>query len=200
MQRYRHSIKDITVIVLCLAWILLCSGSVGSNGVRFAKRTACMANMKRLTHAWILCAQDNGGYIPSGNPGSGTRPWIGRQGIIEDGSLWPYCRDYSLYQCPNGRLSELVTYVVVNSMDGTITIRKLSNVPEATSSRRMVFIDTGYLMPSSFAVYYNQHAWSDSPPNRHEQGTCTSFVDGHSEYWRWKDPRTVSSTDRKSVV
>ena len=194
MRRYRYSIKDITVIVLCLTWIVLCSGSVGSNGVRYAKRAACMANMKRLTNAWILCAQDNSGYIPSGIPGSGTRPWIGRQNIIEAGSLWPYCRDKRLYKCLNGKDGEIVTYVIVNTFDGTGTIRKLSDVPETTASRRMVFIDTGYLMTDTFDVYYNQHAWWDAPPVRHEQGTCTSFVDGHSEYWRWKDPRTVSST------
>jgi len=194
MRRYRYSIKDITVIVLCLTWIVLCSGSVGSNGVRYAKRAVCMANMKRLTNAWILCAQDNSGYIPSGIPGSGTRPWIGRQNIIEAGSLWPYCRDKSLYKCLNGMPFEQVTYAVVTSMSGTGDIRKLSDVTEANASRRMVFIDTGYFMFSPFAVHYDQHSWWNDPPVRHELGTCVSFVDGHSEYWRWKDPRTVQST------
>ena len=26
---------------------------------------------------------------------------------------------------------------------------------------------------------------------RHDNGTSFSFADGHSEYWKWKDPRTV---------
>ncbi len=193
MQRYMHSKKDATVIVLCLAWILLCSGSVGSHGPRFSKRAVCLANMKRLTHAWILCAQDNGGDIPGGIPGSGTRPWIGGQGRIENGSLWPYCRDDSLYQCPNGKRGEAVTYAVVNAMDGTGAIRKLSDVPESTSSRRMVFIDTGRAMSTSFEVYYDEYRLWDSLPVRHEKGTCVSLADGHSEYWRWQDPRTVQS-------
>jgi len=206
MKKYRSSIKDIIVIILCLAWILLCSGSVGSNGVRFAKRAVCMANMKRLTHAWIACAQDNDGYVPSGSPGSGTRPWLGtfgRRDIIEDGSLWPYCRDYSLYRCPNGRSSEQVTYAAVESVVGTgsiptpnrdIYIRNLSDVTEAKASRRMVFIDIGYFKPDIFAVFNDQYAWSDYAPFRHELGTCVSFVDGHSEYWGWNDPGTVQST------
>ena len=27
---------------------------------------------------------------------------------------------------------------------------------------------------------------------RHGNGTNFSFADGHSEYWKWKDPRTIS--------
>ena len=27
---------------------------------------------------------------------------------------------------------------------------------------------------------------------RHTNGTCMSFVDGHSEYWRWTDPLTIA--------
>jgi hypothetical protein len=148
-----------------------------------------MSNMKRLTHAWIACAKDNDGYIQISI--FGIQNIIDGSFIIEDGSLWPYCRDKSLYRCPDGRPSEQVTYAVVTSMGGTGTIRKLSDVPEMTTSRRMVFIDTGYLIPDAFAVPYTQHAWEDAPPVRHELGTCASFVDGHSEYWRWKDPRTV---------
>ena len=203
MKKYRSSIKDIIVIILCLAWIVLCSGSVGSNGVRFARRAVCMVNMKRLTHAWIACAQDNDGYIPSGIPGLGTRPWLGTFGsrdIIEDGSLWPYCRDYSLYRCPNGSPSERITYAAVASIIGSgvfvpgnrdIIIQKLSDVPEEISSRRMVFIDTGRLTPDTFAVYYNQESWWDPPPIRHELGTCASFVDGHSVYKKWKGIDTI---------
>jgi len=31
----------------------------------------------------------------------------------------------------------------------------------------------------------------DPPPVRHGDGTNFSFADGHSEYHKWKDPRTI---------
>ena len=30
-------------------------------------------------------------------------------------------------------------------------------------------------------------------PIHHSNGTCMSFADGHSEYWKWKDPRTIAN-------
>jgi hypothetical protein len=38
-----------------------------------------------------------------------------------------------------------------------------------------------------------KECWSqyDYPPLHHNNGTCLNFVDGHSEYWKWEDPRTI---------
>jgi prepilin-type processing-associated H-X9-DG protein len=33
--------------------------------------------------------------------------------------------------------------------------------------------------------------WWDPPPVRHGDGTNFSFADGHSDYHKWKDPRTI---------
>jgi len=30
--------------------------------------------------------------------------------------------------------------------------------------------------------------WFDMPADRHNQGGCLSFADGHVERWRWKTP------------
>ena len=32
--------------------------------------------------------------------------------------------------------------------------------------------------------------WFDMPADRHNQGACLSFADGHAERWRWKVPMT----------
>lgn len=34
----------------------------------------------------------------------------------------------------------------------------------------------------------------DYPANWHDRGNVLSFADGHSEHWRWKDPRTMPYT------
>ena len=43
----------------------------------------------------------------------------------------------------------------------------------------------------SWTIYYNQESWWDDVPIRHGAGTNFSFADGHAEYWKWEDPRTL---------
>jgi len=56
---------------------------------------------------------------------------------------------------------------------------------------RAVFLDEGRLSPASWTIWYNQERWWDQITARHGKGTNFSFADGRSEYWKWKDPRTV---------
>ena len=105
----------------------------------------CLANLKKLTHAWILYADDNDGNLVNGEAGQ-TRlntdyhinepTWVGQDWIdqmwkyginlpqeeqksaIKDGALWSYCRNIHLYHCPSGRPGELRNYSIVDSMNG----------------------------------------------------------------------------------
>ena len=108
------------------------------------------------------------------------------------GALWPYVKDTKLYRCPTGARGEMLTYAVMDSMngygDGTkekgFWIKKRMEIrgPE----RKVVFIDEGWVTPDSFAVFYTQEQWWDDPPVRHGDGTSISFADGHSEHKKWK--------------
>ena len=66
----------------------------------------------------------------------------------------------------------------------------------------MVFIDTGGIgtgaggTGNTHLTYYqnrelNDEQWIYSPPILHGEGANLSFADGHAEYWRWQDKRTV---------
>ena len=78
----------------------------------------------------------------------------------------------------------------------------------ARPGERIVFLDEGWVTFASWSVPYDREAWwgsavtvegilaadnrhKDPPPVRHGNGTALSFGDGHSEYWKWKDKRTV---------
>jgi len=65
-------------------------------------------------------------------------------------------------------------------------------------NERAVFLDDGGTAGASlggwtqYSIYStNKWVWWDPPPIRHDEGTTFSFADGHSEYWKWKDQRTV---------
>ena len=60
---------------------------------------------------------------------------------------------------------------------------------------RIVFLDDGGGATDShlggWTCYFNEERWWDAPPVRHGDGTTFSFADGHVEYHKWQDPRTI---------
>jgi len=141
-------------------------------------------------------------------------PWIGtaygattdlsKKCAINTGALWKYIQDHKMYRCPTGNKGEVITYVVVDSMNGlprNFTINagvwlKNRNQVKRTATQ-LVFIDEGRVSPDSYAVHYNEGSapsseiWWDPPMVRHGDGTTLSFVDGHAEHWKWSSKETV---------
>ena len=75
-----------------------------------------------------------------------------------------------------------------NSWKGKVFKNK-AEIPNAPA--RIVFIDEGKVSNYAFSVHADENRWRDVPPIHHSEGTTFSFADGHSEYWKWKDPRTI---------
>jgi len=129
-----------------------------------------------------------------------------REAILK-GALWPYCKNLKVYRCPtvskivrSGAQEEILrTYSVADSMNckdwpdmGAEMIKKRMNIPNP--AYRIVFLDDGGTNPSAlggWTVYVKQENWWDPPPVRHGDGSTFSFADGHSEYHKWRDPRTI---------
>jgi prepilin-type N-terminal cleavage/methylation domain-containing protein/prepilin-type processing-associated H-X9-DG protein len=117
---------------------------------------------------------------------------------IKAGAFWPYCKDIKLYRCPTGHRGELLTYAIVDSMNGLARAGTKEDgvwLKNRTQIRRpgerIVFIDEGWVTPDSYAVHYKVERWWDDPPVRHGDGTNFSFADGHSEYWKWRGRDTI---------
>jgi prepilin-type processing-associated H-X9-DG protein len=58
---------------------------------------------------------------------------------------------------------------------------------------RTVMDQFGNFIPSGYTL-------SDFPGVYHENGASLSFVDGHAEIWRWKDPRTTPIVVSQTAV
>ncbi len=229
--------KDLAVALVCLVFLLMSLGAIGSGGRERAKRAVCLSNLKQLSLAWHQYADDNDGRIVNGAPLLGEhgychadppqpssddytyhkdeKPWVGvgrrnyvhcTEDAIRDGALWPYCKNLKLYRCPAGQPREMLTYSIMDGMNGlTIArtgfgsiyhkqgywIKKLSEISDPPPAKRMVFIDEGFLTPDSFGVHYSSECWFDNPPSRHSDGVNVSFADGHSEHRKWKGMWTI---------
>jgi prepilin-type processing-associated H-X9-DG protein len=103
------------------------------------------------------------------------------------------------------------TYAIVDAMNGWPTKPELiikNRMRILRSGERIVFVDEGWATLASWSVPYDRESWwgstvsqagilaadnrhKDPPPVRHGGGTAFSFADGHSEYWKWSDQRTI---------
>ena len=132
-----------------------------------------------------------------------------KQAII-DGALYPYVKIVKVYSCPTLLAGNVRTYAMADSMncqgwprpDGDappydqVRIRHLSEIRRPHI--RITFLDDGGTAGAALggwslhSIYDSQcWEWWDPPPIRHGDGTTFAFVDGHVEYWKWEDQRTI---------
>ena len=107
------------------------------------KRTVCLTQLRQLTLAWMLYAEDNDDKIVnalagmSDNVATGHKDetaWVGRfwKSVASDryvssehqihtmkqGALWPYVEVLGAYRCPVASPGLLVNYAIADAMNG----------------------------------------------------------------------------------
>ena len=199
------------LVVIAIIAVLMAILMPALNRARLqGKRAACMGNLKQLTLAWIMYADENDDKIPLANPiADGWVEWVSTLNAPEQqkldglkrGTLYEYCPNVKTYCCPTGIRGEVVTYAIVDAMNGYsghawsdgMTFTKRSSIKQP--SKRFVFLDEGRLSPNSWTIWYTEPRWWDQITRRHGQGTTISFADGHSDYYKWSDSRTFEVTE-----
>lgn len=110
-----------------------------------------------------------------------------------DGKIWniPRSRSYNLSQSING----LSGPEAGMSMWWIPSYQKLTQIRNPTPSSLFAFSDVHEeeILDALFGVPLRGSGWDgiwfDLPANRHSQGGCLSFADGHVERWRWVAPK-----------
>jgi prepilin-type N-terminal cleavage/methylation domain-containing protein/prepilin-type processing-associated H-X9-DG protein len=211
-RKNAFTLIELLVVIAIIAILMAILMPTLSRAREQGKRAACLNNVKQLALSWNLYADDFDGKIVNGNTAKGASNrdnacwvyWPGDaatepqriQGIL-DGLLYRYCPNVKLYKCPTGIRGEFVTYSIPDAMNGYYYIPgakeqiKTQRTQIHNLSEQIIFLDEGRLSPSSWTVWYDQERWWDQITARHGDGTNFSFADGHSEYWKWKDPRTL---------
>jgi prepilin-type N-terminal cleavage/methylation domain-containing protein/prepilin-type processing-associated H-X9-DG protein len=214
----------IAIIAILMAILMPALNRVKEQG----KRAVGLHNLRQLTLAWTGYADENDDKLVRGDVHEhdsehpGEIPWVEqdwasgdqRKSVpdqilaIKAGALYPYTKNYKLYRCPVALATEVRTYSVVDAMncdnyDGGPMLKKRMQIKQPGT--RCVFVDDSGATPvGGWSIYYTYNAWRDEPPLRHGDGANWSFADGHSEYWKWKEPDTptfnVSNTDLWKAV
>jgi prepilin-type N-terminal cleavage/methylation domain-containing protein/prepilin-type processing-associated H-X9-DG protein len=145
---------ELLVVIAIIALLLALLFPVLRSAREQGQRAVCLSNLKQLTLAWIVYAEEhddkivsvfsleykrrNGDIVRQGK----VEGWIGpafyfpesRSALIENpdkGALWPYLKNVDIYRCPCGLAHHPVTYTPVISANG-------SNV-EGTYKEDMLF-------------------------------------------------------------
>ena len=99
-------------------------------------------------------------------------------------------RSYNMSQAVNGYAEFLMLPPPINAP--LPAWKKYTEIRQPIPSRLFVFIDEhpDTMLDSQFGNPVGMPGysaeWWDMPADRHNQGACLSFADGHAERWRWK--------------
>ena len=106
----------IAVISLLIALLIPALRSAREQG----QRAVCLSNLRQLTLAWIVYAEEHDGKLVTGEAFMVTKThrlhlkgWLSPAfkfpenrsalvGMPDKGALWPYVRDIDAYRCPPG--------------------------------------------------------------------------------------------------
>jgi len=204
-KRQGFTLIELLVVIAIIALLMAILIPALNRAREQGKRTVCLSNLAQLTVAWIMYADENDNKLVDGWNGSGhPDAWVGllskgdppdkQREDIKKGAIFPYCKDVKIFKCPTGKQGEMLTYAMSSGMNGghAWVGPVLKNRMDIRGpAERLVFIDEGCITPDSWVIFYKEPKWWDVAPLRHANGGTLSFADGHSEHWKWKDPRTV---------
>jgi len=169
----------------------------------------CQANLRSLTLGWMAYHQDNKGRLPHPHPPVGGHSWV-RSGntvqALRNGVLWDYVGSESLYRClthrsnfkenPHVRSYSMNEYVGANATAWRVdSIANYADIRDpATIMLLMEEDDPRSENAGSWVMNPVAPAWVDFPATWHDGGATLSFCDGHGEYRKWRDRRTLAIT------
>jgi prepilin-type N-terminal cleavage/methylation domain-containing protein/prepilin-type processing-associated H-X9-DG protein len=221
MAKRAFTLIELLVVIAVIAVLMAILMPALQRAREQGKRAVCLSNVKQFGLSWVMYADENDQKIVNactwenteGHNDSEEPCWLyfhndwndteRRIQGIEDGAMWPYIGQLKIYKCPTGIRGEVNTYMIVDAMNGAtsplgipvdqappgVFIKRRSQIKRP--GERMVFVDEGKTSTQSWTIFYQQASWWDAPPVRHGDGTNFSFADGHAEYWKWQDVRTV---------
>jgi len=125
---------------------------------------------------------------------------------LEVGVLFPFVKNIKVYRCPVAKPHEMRSYSVSHAMNGVRDTngRSFDGGPALKNrykikrpAERILFVDDfGEDWDAAWAVPWSQAAWWNGIPARHGSGTVFGMADGRSEWWAWRDSRTIKLMDK----
>ena len=193
----------VIAIIAILAGLLL--PALGQAKGR-AQAISCMNNIKQLTMAWVLYADDNEERLPLCRSIPGNKFWCEGNIQVEtttmgitNGTVYPYVQSTDVYRCPTDHSTVIGTSVPkprsyscndwLNGNSSGKWAERYSDLVTPPPEDVFVFLDENeWSIDNAFLGVAPSGMWSwyNLPASWHNRGCVLSFADGHVEYWKWK--------------
>lgn len=216
-KRNAFTLVELLVVIAIIALLMGLLMPALERAREQGRRTVCLGNLKQLLLAWNFYNDDNDGKMVNGDTQEYSNDpacWVlndwrnnptldDKIQAVENGALFPYAKNLKVYSCPTLLAGNVRTYAMTDAMNcrGWDQYRiKLTHETEIIRPHHtMAFLDDGGTAGAALGGWtlYSIHngsdrwIWWDPPPIRHGDGTCFGFADGHVEYWKWEDSRTI---------
>lgn len=211
----------VIAIIAILAALLLPALSTAKEK---ANRIRCTGNHKQLALGWTMYATENGGVLARNDPWGLTAypSWV--YGYMSDpvqrtnaelmklGQLYPFVPHTEVYKCPSDKTVNVRSYSMQPQLGcykngvkhdvqgelgytGYLPVYTDTGMTRIGASQTIVFADENKMINDGFiGLAIMGDSWWDVPASWHSKGCMFSFADGHTEYWKWRDGRTVVGT------
>ena len=198
----------VIAIIAILAGMLL---PALSKAQQKATGTKCMNNMKQFQLMWLFYADEfDGKLVPCRNWVIGGAP---DSASIQNGWLWAYTKNESLYKCPgdksvNARSVSMSNHMGGNAGDyifaGFSPFKRRDHIPNpdqyyVTLDERSQTINDGFFR-SDCTVTYTAVTVTDFPAVYHNKASAFNFSDGHVEMHKWTTSNYLLPTQVGGVL
>lgn len=191
-RQIRHGftlVELLIVMAIVGALVALLLPAVG-RAREMSRRAACLSNLRQLTHAWLMYADENKGWLCNsvGNPewllfdqqlastGLSTPTTDDPLPLISNGQLWPYLKERRVYLCPGDEqtsrnIARRPPGVFISGGSGTsysLNILLGPPVPfrAALHQRSATMLTQIQHSPSRTVFFEDDLGWMDDPFNR----------------------------------
>ncbi len=216
LNRAGFTLVELLVVISIIAMLLSILMPSLSNARQQAKSLVCRNNLKQLWIGWHLYSNDNNDRLCERD--DWANKWIGASDpeyntdlALKTGRLWPYVEEAKLYKCQSykGWLNRQYFVSCAMGTMGSLGCRdslyiKMPDIDNPTE--RIVYLEGAiyrdfdkYGTPETLRNCYiidrkNYNIWHDMtsrPAVRHNEGNNLVFADGHVEYYKYQDSRTI---------
>ena len=219
-KRSGFTLIELLVVIAIIAVLIAILMPALHRAREQGRRIVCLSNLKTLTMAWIMYADENDGKLVNGAPlgtaghanmGTGDHanelPWVGtcwasgyqsgaqlpqsqQINAIMEGALWQYVKNVKVYRCPTGTRGEMLTYAAMDGVNG-LSRSGEGTVKDGAWAKRMADIRN-----KPERLVFIDEGWV----------TPDSFAVHHNQETWWDDPPvrhgdgvTVSFADGRSA-